>query len=75
MDVEIRLRTLEFRYGAVWSAAAAAKAKYLALAEEPSATAFATERAKLRWRLLDALKRTIAAQMGEHEEFEPDATH
>ncbi len=75
MDIDIRLRTLELRYRAVLSAAAAAKAKYLALAEEPSATAFATERANLRWRLLDRLKRTIAAQMGEHEELEPDAAH
>jgi len=36
MNIDIRLRALEFRYRAVLSAASAAKANYLALAGEPS---------------------------------------
>ncbi len=35
VDIEVRLRTLEFRYRALLKAAAAAKAKYLALAGRP----------------------------------------
>ncbi len=70
MDIEARLRNLEFRYRALLSATVAAKANYLALVGEPSATLFAIERAKSHWRQLDARKRTIAAQMGELEEFE-----
>ena len=70
MDIEARLRNLEFRYRALLSATVAAKANYLAFAGEPSATAFAIERAKSNWQQLDARKRTIAAQMGELEELE-----
>jgi hypothetical protein len=74
MDIEVRLRKLEFRYRAVLSATVAAKANYLALAGEPSAIPFAIEQAKSHWQQLDARKRTIAAQMGELEELEQDAT-
>jgi hypothetical protein len=38
MDIEARLRKLEARYRGALSAAVAAKANYLALAGEPSAT-------------------------------------
>jgi hypothetical protein len=74
MDIEARLRKLEFRYRALLSATVAAKANYLALTGEPSATAFAIERAKSHWQQLDSRKRTIAAQMGELEELEHVAT-
>ena len=74
MDIEIRLRALEFRYRAVLSATSAAKANYLALAGEPSTMPFAIERAKLRWQQLDVRKRTIAAQMGDLDELEQDST-
>jgi hypothetical protein len=74
VDIEVRLRKLEFRYRAVLSATVAAKANYLALAGEPSATTFAIERAKAHWRQLDVRKRTIAAQMGELEELEQVVT-
>jgi len=74
MDIEVRLRKLESRYRAALSAAAAAKANYLALAGEPSATPFAIERAKSHWQQLDARKRAIAAQMGDLEELEQDST-
>ncbi len=74
MDIEVRLRALEFRYGAVLRAAVAAKANYLALAGEPSTTPVAVERAKSRSQQLDVRKRTIAAQMGDLEELEQDTT-
>ena len=73
MDIETRLRMLESRCRAALSAAVAAKAHYLALAGEPSATPNALERAKLAWQKLDARKRAIAARMGEIEELEQDA--
>jgi hypothetical protein len=65
-----RIRKLESRYRAALSAAVAAKANYLALVGEPSATPLAIERAKSLWRQIDARKRAIAAQMGEIEELE-----
>ena len=74
MDFEVRLRKLELRYRVVLSASVAAKANYLALIGEPSATLFAIESAKTHWQQLDARKRTIAAQMAELEELEQDAT-
>ena len=70
MDIEARLRKLESRYRAALSAAVAAKANYLALAEEPSATPAAVARALALWKQLEARKREIAAQMGEVEAFE-----
>jgi hypothetical protein len=74
VDIDIRLRALEFRYRAVLSATSAAKANYLALAGEPSTTPFAIERAKLRWQHLDVRKRTIGAQLGEVQELEQGET-
>jgi hypothetical protein len=74
VDIDIRLRALEFRYRAVLSAASAAKANYRALAGEPSTTPFAIERAKCRWQQLDVRKRTIGAQLGEVEELEQGET-
>jgi hypothetical protein len=44
MDIEARLRQLESRYRATLSAAIAAKANYLALVGEPSATPAAIAR-------------------------------
>jgi hypothetical protein len=70
MDIETRLRRLESRYRAASSAAVAAKAHYLALASESSATPAAVDAAKSRWQMFDSRKRTIAAQMGELEAVE-----
>ena len=70
MDIESRLRKLEAKYRNASSAADAAKANYLALAAESTATAPAVEAAKQRWQQFDGRKRTIAAQMGELEEME-----
>lgn len=72
MDIETRLRMLESRYRAALGAAVAAKAHYLALADAPSATPNALERAKWAWQKLDARKRAIAARMGEIEELAQD---
>jgi 7-keto-8-aminopelargonate synthetase-like enzyme len=70
MDIETRLRKLESRYRAALSAAVAAKAHYLALAGEPSATPAAIERAKSRWQQLESGKKAIAARMDEVERLE-----
>ncbi len=68
MDIEPRLHRLEVRYRAALSGTVAAKARYLALVAEPGATPAAIKRAKLQWLKLDALKRAIAARMGEVED-------
>jgi 7-keto-8-aminopelargonate synthetase-like enzyme len=70
MDIEARLRKLESRYRGALSAAVAAKAHYLALAGEPSATPAAIERAKSRWQQLESGKKAIAARMDEVERLE-----
>ncbi|HMD74044.1 MAG TPA: hypothetical protein VKG05_09315 [Steroidobacteraceae bacterium] len=70
MDMESRLRKLESRYRDALGATVAAKAHYLALAGEPSATPAAIERARAHWRQLEARKRGIAARMGEVEDSE-----
>ena len=70
MDIEARLRQLESRYRSTLSAAVAAKANYLALIGEPSATPAAVERAKAAWQRIDVRKRAIAARMGEIEEMD-----
>lgn len=70
MDIEVRLRKLESTYRAALSGTVAAKARYLALAGDSSATAAAVERAKARWQQLDASRRGIAAQLGQLEELE-----
>jgi len=71
MDVETRLRNLEWRYRAAASAAVAAKAHYLALCE-PNAAPEAVERAKMALRRLEIRKKALAAQMGELEDSEQD---
>jgi hypothetical protein len=68
MDIEAQLRQLESRYRATLSAAVGAKAHYLALVGEPSATPAAIQRAKATWQKLDSRKCAIAARMGELEE-------
>jgi hypothetical protein len=70
MDIETRLRKLESRYRGALSAAVAAKANYLALAGEASATPAAVERAKSIWEQMEGRKRSISAQMGELEMLE-----
>ena len=70
MDIEGRLRKLESRYRMTLSAAVAAKAMYLALADKPGATPAAIERAMRRWQQLDSQKRALTARMVEVEAIE-----
>ena len=67
MDIEARLRQLEFDYRAALSAAVVAKTNYLALASDRSALFAAVSRAKARWQQLDSRKQTIVAEMSELE--------
>lgn len=70
MDIEQRLRQLEIRYRAAAGAAGAAKALYLALAAESTASPAQVAGAKENWRRLDAKKREIASRLGEIESQE-----
>jgi hypothetical protein len=70
MDIEARLRKLESRYRAASISADTAKAHYLALSTEPSATRADVEAANARWQQLDSRKRTVAVRMGELEALE-----
>lgn len=60
---------LESRYRTASISADTAKAHYLALSTEPSATCTDVDGAKARCQQLDARKRTIAVQLGELEDF------
>ena len=70
MDMEARLLVLESRYRRAMSAALAAKAHYLSLRDEPSATPTTVLRAQQQWEAMEAHKRAIAARMGEVEDLE-----
>jgi len=72
MDIEARLRQLEFNYRAALSATVVAKTNYLALAGDPSALSAAVDRAKARWQQLVSRKQTVVAEMSELEELEHD---
>ena len=73
MDIESRLRRLESRYRSALGSTAAAKAHYMALLEEPSATGDAKRQARERWLSREATKRALAARMGEVELFDQNA--
>jgi hypothetical protein len=74
VDIEGRLRQLEYHYRGALSAAVAAKANYLALVGQPSALPPTVARAHERWQQLDALKRGIAHEMADLEELEHEST-
>jgi hypothetical protein len=74
VDIEGRLRQLEYHYRSALSAAVAAKANYLALASEPSVLPPAVVRAQERWRQLDGLRCGIAHEMADLEELEHEST-
>ncbi|HEY0749416.1 MAG TPA: hypothetical protein VGD63_22130 [Steroidobacteraceae bacterium] len=69
MDIEARLRDLESRYRSTLSSTVAAKARYLALEGDCSATAAAIVRSKSAWENLEARKAGIAAQIHALEEL------
>jgi hypothetical protein len=70
VNIDARLRKLEARYRAMLSATVAAKAHYLSLSGEKSATAAHVERAKTQWGDLEARKAGIVAQMEALEDLE-----
>jgi hypothetical protein len=70
MDIEVRLRKLESRYRLALSATIAAKARYLAILDEPGATPAAVERTLRHWQQLDSQRRAITARMAEVEAIE-----
>jgi hypothetical protein len=67
MDIEARLRQLEFDYRATLSATVVAKTNYLGLASDRSALSAAVSRAKAQWQQLDSRKQTIVTEMSELE--------
>jgi len=70
MDIEQRLHQLEIRYRAASGAANAAKALYLALAAESTASPTQVARAREHWQRLDTKRREIASRLGEIESQE-----
>jgi hypothetical protein len=70
MNIEAQLRSLESRYRHALSATVAAKARYLALLDEPRSTPASVARARQQWETVDVRKREIAARMGEIEDLE-----
>ena len=62
-ETEARLRDLETHYRAALSRAVAAKARYLALMGDPSATPAAIKRAYRRWQLLQLQRKAFATRM------------
>ncbi len=70
MDTERRLLSLESRYRRAMSATVAAKAHFLSIRDEPSATPSTVRRAQQQWEAMEAHKRAIAARMGEIEDLE-----
>jgi hypothetical protein len=74
VDIEGRLRQLEYHYRRALSAAVAAKADYLAVAGQPGTLPPTIARAQERWQQLDALRRGIAHEMAELEELEHEST-
>jgi hypothetical protein len=70
MDFEDRLKKLQSAFTYALSNAVTAKARYLAIVEEPSATSAAIAMAKMTWQQLEARKTTIIAEMVRLEELE-----
>lgn len=73
MDKPFRQRNPATRYRAALSAAGAAQAPYLPLAEESNTTAAAIERANEYWKELEARRRSAGQQMDEAEPARQDA--
>jgi hypothetical protein len=81
VDIEVLLRAVESRYRQALSAAVTAKARYLALLDDPRSTPASTQHARRRWEQLDARRHEIAMRMGDAEDpehrmvLEPQPTH
>jgi hypothetical protein len=70
MDFEDRIKQLQSLFTYALSNSVTAKARYLAIAEDPSATAAAIAMAKMNWQQLEARKTAIIAKMVALEELE-----
>lgn len=70
MDFEDRLKKLQFLFTYALSNSVTAKARYLAIAGQSSATPAAIALAKMHWHQLEARKTAIIAQMVAMEEME-----
>ena len=73
MDIEDRLKRLQFLFTHALSSTVAAKARYLAVQGEPSSTPASVVRARAVWQQLESQKAAIIAQMVSLEELEEEA--
>jgi hypothetical protein len=70
VDIEDRLKRLQSLFSYALSGAVAAKARYLAVRGDLSATPAAIARAKMTWQQLEARKTAIIARMVSLEELD-----
>jgi hypothetical protein len=70
MDFEDRIKKLQALFTYALSNSVTAKARYMAIVDEPSATAAAIALAKMNWQQLEARKTAIIAEMVRLEELE-----
>jgi hypothetical protein len=70
MDFEDRIKKLQSLFTYALSNSVTAKARYMAIVDEPSATAAAIALAKMSWQQLEARKTAIIAEMVRLEELE-----
>jgi hypothetical protein len=73
MDIEDRLKKLQSLFSYALSGAVCAKAQYLSLKDDRSATLLSVRRAEAAWRYLERQKTDIIARMVALEELERDA--
>ena len=73
MDFEDRLKKLQSLFTYALSNSVTAKARYLAISEDPGATPVAIAAARMHWQQLEARKTAIIAQMVALEEMETEA--
>jgi hypothetical protein len=72
MDFEAQLKKLQTTFTYALSNSVTAKARYLALIDEPSAMPAQVARAKLAWQQIEARKASLVAQMVAIEELEAE---
>jgi hypothetical protein len=70
MDFEDRLKKLQTTFTYTLSNAVTAKARYLALIDDPSVSPVTLAHARLTWQQLEARKTALVAQMVAIEELE-----
>jgi cell division protein FtsB len=70
VDIEDRLKRLQSLFSYALSGAVAAKARYLAVRDDPSSMPAGVARAKMTWQQLEARKTAIIAHMVALEDLE-----